>query len=121
MRSITHQRFLHPAQRPVGRLMKRAAAGDGGRHVTTEDIQQDTLYLSEVVVKGQKQPFRLDFDSGSSDLWVRMLMSMFCHLPNSAIFLLTRVADPVQGIRTRLPASFKAQSLRQGLGLLPYP
>jgi hypothetical protein len=77
VRSLTHQRFLHPAQHPVGRLMKRAATGDGGRHVTTEDIQQDTLYLSEVVIKGQKQPFRLDFDSGSSDLWVRMLMSMF--------------------------------------------
>ena len=73
MHNIAHQRLLVPGQRPVGPLMKRTGTGDGGRHVVTEDVQQDTLYLSEVAVKGQTQPFMLDFDSGSSDLFVRVL------------------------------------------------
>jgi hypothetical protein len=76
VRDIAHQRFLSAKQHPVGRLMKKTAANDRGRHVVTEDIQQDTLYLSEVVVKGQKQPFHLDFDSGSSDLFVRVLIDL---------------------------------------------
>jgi Eukaryotic aspartyl protease len=68
------QKLLRPGQKPVGRLMKKVA--DGGRHTTTEDIQLDSKYLTEVSFSGQKQSFQLDFDTGSSDLWVRVLIPL---------------------------------------------
>lgn len=39
--------------------------------VPAEDIQNDSLYLCEVGVGTPEQKLYLDFDTGSSDLWVR--------------------------------------------------
>jgi hypothetical protein len=38
--------------------------------VPAEDIQNDSLYLCEVGIGSPEQKLYLDFDTGSSDLWV---------------------------------------------------
>jgi hypothetical protein len=42
--------------------------------VPAEDIQNDSLYLCEVGIGSPEQKLYLDFDTGSSDLWVRIVL-----------------------------------------------
>jgi hypothetical protein len=46
--------------------------------VPAEDIQNDSLYLCEVGVGTPEQKLYLDFDTGSSDLWVRQEVLVQC-------------------------------------------
>ncbi|KAI4687809.1 uncharacterized protein J4E88_003400 [Alternaria novae-zelandiae] len=58
---------------PGGAQSKAAAPSDGTPtegEVPAEDIQNDSLYLCEVGVGTPEQKIYLDFDTGSSDLWV---------------------------------------------------
>lgn len=53
----------------------KAGAAGGSGQVTAQDIQTDSEYLCEVTVGTPPQKLLLDFDSGSSDLWVSRTLS----------------------------------------------
>jgi hypothetical protein len=51
-------------------LAKKTTTGEPGE-VDADDIQNDSLYLASVQIGTPAQTLKLDFDTGSSDLWVR--------------------------------------------------
>jgi hypothetical protein len=72
-----HHRGLAHSMVPMGgrirfhtELYKKATDGTTGQ-VTAEDQQNDSEYLCEVKIGTPAQTLKLDFDTGSSDLWVR--------------------------------------------------
>lgn len=58
-----------PEKHTVRRLVKKDASGKLG-DVPAEDIQNDSEYLACVDIGTPAQAMDLNFDTGSSDLWV---------------------------------------------------
>lgn len=74
--SVSQQgKFTGQGQRPVGgrahvsRVLQKKT-GDQSGDVPAEDVQNDTMYLAQVGIGSPAQTLKLDFDSGSADLWV---------------------------------------------------
>lgn len=68
-------KFGVTSQKPVGgrtrihRVLQKKV-GDTSGDVPAEDVQNDTEYLAQVGIGTPAQTLKLDFDSGSADLWV---------------------------------------------------
>lgn len=67
-------------------MCKKLADGQVGK-VPAEDIQDDTEYLAPVAIGTQPaQTLKLDFDSGSADLWVSCLFPFLPDLVALGLF-----------------------------------
>ncbi|EEA24041.1 hypothetical protein TMatcc_007116 [Talaromyces marneffei ATCC 18224] len=75
--SHVHQqgKFTTAGQKTVGgrvrihRTLQKKVNGQAG-DVPADDVQNDTMYLAQVGIGTPAQTLKLDFDSGSADLWV---------------------------------------------------
>lgn len=60
----------------VQQLLQKTSTTTGQiGEVPAEDEQNDSEYLCNVTIGTPGQTFKLDFDTGSADLWVSMLFS----------------------------------------------
>ena len=84
MTNQMHQQGKHGVDHKVGGKMrvqrvltkKDTTSGQTGE-VPAEDVQNDSEYLVPVTIGTPGQSFKLDFDTGSADLWVSN--EVFCH------------------------------------------
>jgi len=75
--STLHQTGRQYTDKPIGGrahvrqvLQKKTGVDDHVGEVGASDVQNDSMYLAEVGIGSPAQTLRLDFDTGSADLWV---------------------------------------------------
>lgn len=53
-------------------VRKKSTTSDEVGEVPAEDVQNDSMYLATVGIGTPAQNLKLDFDTGSADLWVHL-------------------------------------------------
>ncbi|OXV07745.1 hypothetical protein Egran_04490 [Elaphomyces granulatus] len=76
--------FFHGGSTATRRVLLKKRGSEVGE-VEAEDVQNDSMYLAPVKIGTPSQTVELDFDTGSSDLWVwsTELPSSILHGPGS--------------------------------------
>lgn len=76
-KTTAHQRYV---------LVKKDLAADTSSPVNADDQQNDSEYLVPVKIGTPAKTFNLDFDTGSSDLWVCLYNKPFSWLTMQGLF-----------------------------------
>lgn len=78
-------KFSAQGQRPVGgrarvKRVLQKKTGDQTGDVPADDVQNDSMYLAQVGIGSPAQTLKLDFDTGSADLWVCPPFPLYTHI-----------------------------------------
>lgn len=82
----------------VRQVLQKKSADDQVGQVGADDVQNDAMYLAEVEIGTPSQKLNLDFDTGSADLWVSLILIYMLSVEAPAYSKLTNVKGMVDRI-----------------------